>query len=85
MEYFHNMFQEPASCPIMEMIKVIDLFPRAIIEEMNEELTKDITEEEIQQVLYSFEKGKSPGPDGFTLDFFLGFYDKTKDDLLAVV
>ena len=52
---------------------------------MNEELTKDITEEEKQQVLHSFQKGKSHGPDRFTLEFFLGFYDKIKEDILAVV
>ena len=51
---------------------------------MNEELTKEIMEEEIQQVLHSFQKGKSLGLDGFTLEFFLGFYDKIKEDLLAV-
>ena len=52
---------------------------------MNEELTKDIMEEEIQKVLHSFQKGKSLGPDGFTLEFFLGFYDKIKEDILEVV
>ena len=52
---------------------------------MNEELTKNIMEEEIQQVLHSFQKGKIPRPDGFTLEFFLGFYDKIKEDILEVV
>ena len=52
---------------------------------MNEELTKEITKDDIQQVLHSFQKGKSPGPNGFTLEFFLGFYDKIKEDILEVV
>ena len=67
------------------MLEVLDLFPRSIIEEMNDELTKEILEETITQVLHSFQKGKSPGPDGFTLEFFLGFYDLIKKDILAVV
>ena len=36
-------------------------------------------------MLYSFEKGKNPGSDGFTPEFFLGFYDLIKKDILAVV
>ena len=67
------------------MLEVLDLFPRAITEEMNDEITKDILEEEITQVLHSFQKGKSPGPYGFTLEFFLGFFDLIKKDILVVV
>ena len=36
-------------------------------------------------MLHSFQKGKSPSPDGITLEFFLGFYDLIKKDILAVV
>ena len=67
------------------MLEVIELFPMDITEEMNKYLTKYITREEIHQVLQSFQKGKSSIPDGFTLEFFLGFYDKIKEDILAVV
>ena len=84
-EHFQELFKQPAGCPIEEMLEVLDLFPRAITEEMNDELTKDILEEEITQVLHSFQKGKSPGPDGFTLEFFLGFYELIKGDLLKVI
>ena len=61
------------------------MFPRDITKDMNDELTKDILEEEITQVLHSFQKGKSPGPDGFTLEFFIGLYDLIKKDILVVV
>ena len=56
-----------------------------ITEEMNEELTKEISEEEISHTLHTFQKGKSPGPDGFTLECYLGFYDLLKKDILKVV
>ena len=84
-EHFHKLFKEPVGCPIGEMLEVLNLFPRAITEEMNDELTKDILEEEITQVLHSFQRGKSPGLDCFTLDFFLWFYGLIKKDILAVV
>ena len=47
-EHFQELFKEPAGCPISEMLEVLDLFPRAITEEMNDKLTKDILEEEIK-------------------------------------
>ena len=71
--------------PNSRNVRSSDLFPRAIIEEMNDELIKYIPEEEITQVLHSFQKGKSPSPDGFTLEFFLGFHDLIKKDVLGVV
>ena len=52
---------------------------------MNEERNKYIKKDEIQQLLNSFQKGKSPGLDGFTLEFFLRFYDKIKEDILEMI
>ena len=36
-------------------------------------------------MLHSFQKGKIPGPNGFTLEFFLGFYENIKEDILEIV
>ena len=52
---------------------------------MQQDLMQDVTEEELNKILSTFQRGKSPSPDGFTLEFFLGFYDLIKDDLLKVV
>ena len=51
---------------------------------MKEDLSKEVTKK-LNLVLHSFQKEKSQGPDGFTLEFFLGFYDLTRIDLLKVV
>ena len=53
-----------------------------ITNEMNEELTKEIYEEEIKHILHTFQKGKIHGPDGFTVEFYLGFYEIPKKDIL---
>ena len=84
-EHFQSIFTEPEGCPKDDILEVLSLFPRSITNEMNEELTKVIMEEEIQQVLHSFQNRKIPSPDGFTLEFFIGFYGKIKEDILAVV
>ena len=56
-----------------------------ITEEMNEELTKEISQEEIRHTLHTFQEGKSLGPDAFILEFYLGFYETLKKDILEVV
>ena len=66
-------------------MEVLGFFPRMITDEMNEELTKEVTEEEIRYTLHSFQKGKSLGPDGFIVEFYIGFYDLIKKDILQVV
>ena len=83
--FFQNIFKEPEGCPIQEILEVLGLFPRMVSDEMNEELTKEISEEEIRHTLHSFQKGKISGLDGFTVEFYLGFYDLIKKDILEVV
>jgi hypothetical protein len=48
-------------------------------------LEKPCSKDEIFEVLRGFTKDKSPGPDGWTVEFFLHFYDLIVDDLLEVV
>jgi hypothetical protein len=40
---------------------------------------------EVLATLSSMQRGKSPRPDGLTMEFYVGFYDLIKDDLLKVV
>jgi hypothetical protein len=41
--------------------------------------------DEIFEVPRGFTKDKSPGPDGWTVEFFLHFYDLIVDDLLEAI
>ena len=72
-DFFQNIFNKPDGFPIQEILEVLGIFPRMIIEEKNEELTKEIFEEEIRHILHTFQKGKILGPNGFTLEIYLGF------------
>ena len=83
--HFHKRFTEPPGCPISEILEVLNLFPRLITEEIKQDLLEEVIEEEFNKIIHSFQRGKSPGPDGFTLDFFLGFYEMLKNDILKVV
>jgi hypothetical protein len=43
------------------------------------------SEDELKAVLHNFQKDKSPGPDGWTIDFFVGIYNIIGKDILKVV
>ena len=44
-------------------------------EEENLALMEELTEEELKVALHSFQKDKSPGPDGWTIEFFIDLFD----------
>lgn len=41
--------------------------------------------EELKEILYSFQKDKSPGPNDWPIEFYLGFFELVGEDLLEVV
>lgn len=47
-------------------------------------LTQDFTISELNNCIWSFKKGRSPGQDGLPLEFYLTFWDILAPDLLAV-
>lgn len=51
----------------------------------NNDLFQPVLEEELLLVIKSFKKEKSPGPDGWTIEFFIHFFYLIKKDLLAMV
>jgi hypothetical protein len=70
---------------IAEIVQVARLFPRFVEEEDNQKLMAVVTEKELLEVIHSFQKGKSLGPDGWPIEFYLGFFDLMGHDVLKVV
>ena len=68
--FFKTLFEEPKGYNIQEILKVINLFPRLIDEEMNKSLRDEVIEEELEKIVYSIHKGKSPGLNGITIEIF---------------
>jgi hypothetical protein len=48
-------------------------------------LMEEVSEKELLEVLHYFQKGKSTGPDGWSIEFYMGFYDLLGSDILKVV
>jgi hypothetical protein len=55
--------------------------PSVVSEHENNQLVKDITEEEIAKAVWSLDPDKAPGPDGFPIRFYRSFWDIIKQDL----
>jgi hypothetical protein len=68
-----------------QILKLIELFPQLIEEEDNQVLFSKVTKHELLYTISSFKIYKSPGPNGWTTEFFEAFFNILSDDLLRVV
>jgi hypothetical protein len=59
--------------------------PSFLKEQGNQDLFSEVTEKEIKETLQIFHKNKIPRPDGWTIEFFRGFFDLIDTDMLKVI
>ena len=64
-----------------EIPQIIDLIPRSISREDNENLNKPISMQEVEEALSQMAQGKAPGSDGFTTNFFHFFWEMIKEEV----
>lgn len=67
-EYFQDLYKDPQVNPTV----VTDMFEEMITEEMNRNLCKEFSEDEIVNALFQIGQLKAPG-----MDFLLGFFKGT--------
>ena len=84
--YFSKIFKDDGHTNIEAQLKVIRLFPSFLQHHEDfESFTWQISMEEIELALKSFKKDKSPGPDGWPVEFFLDFFDLLGNELVDLV
>ncbi|XP_042974662.1 uncharacterized protein LOC122306298 [Carya illinoinensis] len=71
--YFQSLFQSEQQVPMEDLVFLEDLRGR-VIDDMNVELTKDFTKEEVKEALNQMHPTKSPGPDGMPPLFFQQYW-----------
>ena len=69
LEHFQKRFTAPPGCPISEILEVLNLLPKIITEEMQQDLMEEVIEEDLNKIISTFQKGKSPGPNGSHWNF----------------
>ena len=83
--HFRGIYKSPAGSNLAETINVASHFPRFVNNEDSGALTDPVTMEELESTIKWFQKEKSPGPDGWTIEFYIAFFDTIGGDILKVV
>ena len=84
--FFSQIFKDDGQTNIATQMKVIHLFPSFL--HLHEDLlafTNQITMEEVEHALKCFKKDKSSGLDGWSIEFYLAFFDIVGHDLVNLV
>lgn len=68
--HFQSLFSEEREPTLAKVMRTAQSFPRYVEEEEVEGLQGEITMEEVEKVIKSMAKNKSPGPDRWPIDFF---------------
>ncbi|KAG7576108.1 hypothetical protein ISN45_Aa03g005410 [Arabidopsis thaliana x Arabidopsis arenosa] len=79
-DFFKDLFTSsyPAS-----LTEILNGFSRRVSPMMNQELTKQVSEEEIYNAVFSIDAESAPGPDGFTALFFQKHWSLVKHKVIA--
>eukprot|EP00253_Pinus_taeda_P001601 PITA_01601 len=83
--HFQNQFADQGEVTIAEVIRRAQCFPRFVDEEEAKEVMSPVTKEEVESVIKSMAKEKSPGPDGWAIELFLHFFDLIGEEITEVV
>ena len=84
-KYFQELYKAENKATIEEVIRMTQYFPSFANEEDNIMLMEEVTIEKLKGVMISFQKDKIPGPDGWNIEFFLGFFYFLGHDILRLV
>jgi len=83
--HFKSQYRRRDGCRFQDILWGIDLAPQMFYDGKNDSLFQPITKEELLGVMNAFKKDKCPGLDGWTIEFFIHFFDIIKQDLLRMV
>jgi hypothetical protein len=83
--YFEQMYKVDRIPTLPEQVSTASLYPKLVTDAEASELFKQVTLSELKDILFHFKKERSPGPDGWTTEFFCHFFDLVGPDLLQMV
>uniref|UniRef100_A0A803PEE1 Reverse transcriptase domain-containing protein n=1 Tax=Cannabis sativa TaxID=3483 RepID=A0A803PEE1_CANSA len=80
-DYFSNLFATDGSA----CTEVIDCIQSRVTSQMNEELTRNVSVEEVKRAVFDMHPDKSPGPDGMTPAFYQKCWGIVCNDVVSLV
>ncbi|GKC10751.1 RNA-directed DNA polymerase, eukaryota [Tanacetum coccineum] len=81
LNHFGAQFQEPAA----HRFKINFDFPKRVSQDQLDKLERHVSCDEIRSVVWNCRDNKSPGPDGYTFDFFKEYWDLIGTDFCEAV
>ena len=73
--YYSDLLSKQEGERLRDHTNITQHIPRLVTPEHNAMLMQPIDREQVEQVVIQMEKGKAPGPNGFTVDFFQQYWD----------
>ena len=70
-ENFKKIYKAPDQVKLLEVIRIAQVFPAFVDEDDNLALMEEVSAGDLKALLQSFQKDKSPRPDGWRIEFFL--------------
>lgn len=83
--HFSIQYRAPLHYDLPEIMNIARSFNRYVDQDQVEYLNAPVTMEEIEGVLKWFKKDKSPGPDGWPIEFYIHFFELLGRDLLIAI
>eukprot|EP00253_Pinus_taeda_P033709 PITA_33709 len=79
--HFNSIAQEPEADRTEAIAELIKSIPKTISNEQNLALTREISLEEVEEVVKNMPNDKAPGPDGFTINFYKACWEIFKTEV----
>ncbi|GJX07756.1 RNA-directed DNA polymerase, eukaryota [Tanacetum coccineum] len=84
-EAFLNHFEARFKKPTSSGPKIIFLFPKRLAQDQANDLERSISRDEIRVAVWNYGDNKSPGPDGYTFEFFKKYWGLIGPDFCEAV
>lgn len=84
-QFYSDPLQEMEETQEEDIKAITRHIPSLVTQEHNIMLKRKIEHMEVEEAVFQMEKGKAPGLDGFTIDFFQRCWDLVKQELWEVV
>lgn len=84
-DHFSLLLNESSPNQDQAIAEIASCIPQKVTNAQNDLLDRPVDLAELEEAVKQMQRGTAPGPDGFTIDFFVHFWDLLKLDILQIV
>lgn len=83
--HFEQLYKSYSNTSLLDKLAAASLYPKMVSTSEAVDLFNPVSLQELKEVLVHFKKERSPGPDGWTIEFFVYFFELMSTDLLQMM